>query len=96
MSRSEIIAFLRNYKIQTAGQYGIQELGIFGSVARDEATTESDVDVVVKLDPPNLLIMSRIRQEIEDALHMPVDIVHYRDRMNAAFKTRIDSEVFYV
>jgi predicted nucleotidyltransferase len=71
-------------------------LGIFGSIARGEDREDSDVDIVVKIDPPNLITLSRIRLEIEEILHKHVDIVHYRERMNKLLKSRIDSEAVYV
>jgi len=96
MGRNEIISILRDFKNQSAARYGIKSLGIFGSVARDEAAKDSDVDVVIKMEPPNLITMSRIRVEIEEATHAHVDIVHYRERMNKLLKEKIDSEAVYV
>jgi hypothetical protein len=40
--------------------------------------------------------MSRIRLEIEEAVHQHVDIVHYREKMNQLLKARIDREAVYV
>jgi predicted nucleotidyltransferase len=37
MKRNEIIEILREYKKEFAEQYGILDIGVFGSVARDEA-----------------------------------------------------------
>jgi len=65
-------------------------------MARGEARDDSDVDIEVKIDPPNLITLSRIRLEIEEILHKHVDIVHYRERMNKLLKKRIDNEVVYV
>jgi len=48
MSRSDILKILTKFKENHAEEYGILSMGIFGSVARDQATDESDVDVVVK------------------------------------------------
>jgi hypothetical protein len=33
---------------------------------------------------------------LENALHMPVDLIRYRDKMNPYIKSRIDSEGIYV
>lgn len=96
MGRDEIVSVLQDFKKQYSARYGIQSLGIFGLVARDEAREDSDVDIVVKIDPPNLITLSRIRLEIEEILHKHVDIVHYRERMNKLLKQRIDSEAVYV
>ncbi len=96
MSRNEIISVLREFKDQCAGLYGIIALGIFGSVARDEATENSDVDVVVRLEKPELFMLAGIKNDLEERLHRPVDIVTYRDAMNQYLKKRIDREAVYV
>ncbi len=96
MGNKEIIAVLREYKKQFAPKYGITAMGVFGSVARDETREDSDVDIVIKIEPPNLITISRIRIEIEEAIHKHVDILHYRKEMNKLLKEKIDSEVVYV
>jgi uncharacterized protein len=96
MGKDEIVSVLRDFKKRYSVQFGIESLGIFGSVARDEARDDSDIDIVVKIDPPNLITLSRIRLEIEEVIHKHVDIVHYRERMNKLLKSRIDSEAVYV
>ena len=59
-------------------------------------TPESDVDVVVVLGNQDLLNLIGIKQDFEDRLQIPVDIVSYREKMNHHLKRRIDSEAFYV
>ena len=77
-------------------RYGITTMGIFGSLARGEANDGSDVDVVVKMIKPNLFTLVHVKEELEQALHQQVDIVHYRERMNSFLKQRIDREAIYV
>ncbi len=96
MSRSDIIQTLRVFKEQHAEEYGIQLMGVFGSVARDEATIDSDIDIVVKIKIPNSYIIVHIKEDIEDQLHLSVDIVRLRDKMNPFLKKRIEQDVVYV
>ena len=96
MLRAEILKILKTFKEDCAGQYGILALGIFGSAARDEAKEDSDIDIVVKLKKQDLFNMIGIKQDLEETLHMPVDVISYREQMNAFLKTRIDKEVLYV
>ena len=56
MDKRKIIEILRQYKKEFAGQYGILDIGVFGSVARDEAGEASDVDIVVRIVKPDLFI----------------------------------------
>jgi len=96
MGKNEILEILRNYKAQYAEKYGIRNLGIFGSVARDSARDDSDVDVVVYLEKPDLFAMAGIKDDLEEKMHKHVDIVAYREKMNHFLKTRIDKEAVYV
>jgi len=96
MSRSDVLKILKEFKENHAEEYGILLMGIFGSVARDQATEDSDVDVVVKMNKPNLLTLSRMRIELEELMHVHVDIINYREKMNDFLKKRIDSEAVYV
>ncbi len=96
MGTREILSVLGEYKRQSAKAYGIVALGVFGSTARDTASEESDVDVVVSLLKPDLFAMAGIKAELEERIHRPVDLVVYRERMNRFLKQKIDQEAIYV
>jgi len=96
MSRSDILKILEEFKEKHAEKYGILLIGVFGSVGRDQTTDESDVDVVVKMKRPDLLTLSRMRIELEELMHVHVDIINYREKMNDFLKKRIDREAVYV
>ncbi|MBC7225628.1 MAG: nucleotidyltransferase family protein [Thermoflexales bacterium] len=96
MRRDEVLRVLAQFRDQRAQKFGITRIGIFGSWARGEATDESDVDVVVELERPDLLLLVGIKQELEELLQRPVDVVRYRERMNPLLKKRIDQEAVCV
>lgn len=58
-------------------------------------TATSDIDVIVEM-PPDLFQLIGLKQELEELLDRPVDIVRYREQMNRFLKERIDREVIYV
>ena len=93
---AELRALLRTFKEQHAEEYHLRALGYFGSYARNEATPESDVDVVFQTDRPDLFITAMLRQDLETFLDHPVDIVRLRDSMNPRLKARIEREATYV
>jgi predicted nucleotidyltransferase len=95
-NKNKTLEILRGLKGEFAERYGITSLGIFGSVAREQEMETSDVDVVVTMREPNLFTLVHVKEELEEALHEHVDIVHYRERMNAFLKRRIDQEGIYV
>jgi predicted nucleotidyltransferase len=96
MERNDVLRILMRFRDLKQDEFGIVRIGVFGSVARDEMTDISDVDVVVELDRPDLLALVGIKQELEESLHRSVDVVRYRDRMNATLKRRIEREAVYV
>ena len=95
MRKEYVIRLLGEYKPELAAKYGVTRLGIFGSVARGETTDASDVDIVVHM-PPDLFLMVHMKEELEQLLHTPVDLVRYQQHLNALLKSRIDSEAVYV
>jgi hypothetical protein len=96
MGRNEILEVLRVYKEEYSGRYGIRSLGVFGSVARNQSRDDSDVDVIIAVDQPNLVALSHIRQDIEELVKRHVDLVQYRVNMRKTLKERIDREAVYV
>ena len=52
MNRDEVLSVLRAHKGTLARRFGVAELAVFGSFARDRATDDSDLDVLVRFDGP--------------------------------------------
>ncbi len=94
--RDEILSILRDFKLECADELGILEIGIFGSIARDTAGIESDVDVWVKTETPNPYLLVHIKDAIESRVRRRVDIVRVRERMNPLLKARIEQDGIYV
>ncbi|MEM6436165.1 MAG: nucleotidyltransferase domain-containing protein [Cyanobacteria bacterium P01_D01_bin.115] len=78
--RSDLLSTLRQLKPMLTEIYGMPRLGIFGSVARDEATATSDVDVVVEM-PPDLFSMVHLKAHLQESLQVSVDLVRYWPHM---------------
>ena len=95
MMQKEALKLLREHKQEFEGRYRITKLGIFGSVARDEAVDSSDVDVVVEM-APDMFARANLKEELETILSAKVDVVRYWQRMNHDLKNRIDREARYV
>ncbi len=96
MNRKEIIEYLKKFKEESKNKYHIELLGVFGSVARDTISANSDIDIVVRLKKQDLFELIGIKQDLEEYLELPVDVVSYREKMNLFLKKRIDKEAIYV
>jgi uncharacterized protein len=96
MKRDDILSFLRDFKRNNSEKYGIIEIGVFGSIARDEARDDSDLDICIKTKTPNPFVLVHIKEDIERRVQKHVDIVRVREKMNPFLKTRIEKEGVYV
>jgi predicted nucleotidyltransferase len=73
-------------------RYGIKKATIFGSLAKGEAKTSSDVDILVEIKSDMSLIdFIGIKLELEEALKMRIDLVEY-DTIKPIIKERILAE----
>jgi predicted nucleotidyltransferase len=96
MNRDYILNQLAQYKKNNYDKYGIENIGIFGSFARNEATDLSDVDICIETKTPDMFMLVHIKEELQNLFHKSVDIVRLRDKMNPYLKKRIDKEAIYV
>ena len=66
----------RRQILDITDRYGVSNVRVFGSAARDEAGPDSDVDLLVNLGPGlSLLSYVALKQDLEDLLGVAVDVV---------------------
>ena len=76
MNRSQVLELLAQSKPTLVARYGVTGLALFGSTARNNAGTNSDVDILVAFDGP--ATSGRyfgVQFYLEDLLGRPVDLV---------------------
>ncbi len=82
----------RDQILRIAEQYGASNVRIFGSVARGEAQPDSDLDLLVDLEPGrSLLDHIALIQDLEDLLHRKVDVVESQ-ALHARIRNRVLAE----
>jgi predicted nucleotidyltransferase len=74
--RDEAVAILSRHRDELTREFKVASLALFGSVARDEAGPDSDVDVLVEFrETPGLSEYMRLKWWLEERLGRPVDLV---------------------
>lgn len=74
MRRQEALTILVSHQ-NTLKDFGVKSLLLFGSVARDEARTDSDVDLLVEFERPiGLFTFVRLKRYLEEILESSVDL----------------------
>ncbi|MFM7603351.1 MAG: nucleotidyltransferase family protein [Pseudanabaena sp.] len=65
LDREYILNELRDLKLELCDRYKVTKIGVFGSVARNEATEESDIDIVVEMEPNILKRIGLNKKQID-------------------------------
>jgi len=96
MRREEAIRILTERRDDLVSRFGLRSMALFGSVARDEATDESDVDIVVSFEQPaTLRAYFELKDQLESALHCTVDLVTEKGLKPRA-RTMMEREMVHV
>jgi predicted nucleotidyltransferase len=80
MNRDEVIAVLKAHQPELMA-IGILHAGLFGSVARGEQTAESDIDIMIDIDPTvrlSIFDYAGIKLQVADLFFGDVDVINRR------------------
>ena len=76
VSYDELLQSKREDILRIAAKYGASNVRIFGSVARGEADEQSDIDILVNMEPGRSLFdLGGLLADLEDLLGCDVDVV---------------------
>jgi predicted nucleotidyltransferase len=95
-NRTEIIAALRN-RAADIRKFGATSLYLFGSIARDEAKRESDVDLFIDYDPDRFgfVELIRLQEHLGAILGRPADLTT-REGLHPRLRSDIEAEAVKV
>ena len=96
MNRKEVLDILRRHKPTLAERFGVTELALFGSFARNQATERSDVDVLVGFDkPPDYRRYFGAQFYLEDLFERPVNMA-CEDEIRAEIRPYVEQDAINV
>ena len=96
MTTNELIMHLKQIKGELKSRFGIEEIALFGSYARDEATEQSDVDIaILKMQKKDIVKRLEAKAFLEAKLNKKIDM-GYLDSMQTFIKNRIKKDLIYV
>jgi len=73
------LAEIKRNTIEILNQYPVSKAAIFGSFARGDFNSRSDIDILVELNETiSLFTFIKIKQQLEDKLLRKVDLVEYK------------------
>ncbi len=92
---SNIKQTLQQLKPELVKRFHVQEIGLFGSIVRDDFTAESDIDIIVNFSKPIGIEFIDLAHFIENKLRQKVDLVSKNGIKEKYFKA-IEQEIIYV
>jgi predicted nucleotidyltransferase len=94
MKADQIISSLKEHWGELK-ERGVKSIAIFGSMARGEATPESDVDILIEFDKPiGLFEFVRVKFYLEEIIGSEVDLVT-PEAIRPAMREQILAEAIY-
>ncbi len=96
MKKQQVLRLLEAHKDELARRFGVKDLALFGSTARDTAGAESDVDILVSFDgPATSERYFGVQFYLEDLLGCSVDLVTDK-ALRDELKPYIEREAIHV
>lgn len=96
MNRNDAINRLTKVKPELAERFGVSRIALFGSTARDLASQESDIDILVAFEgPATSSKYFGVLFILEDLFGCQVDLVTEK-ALRAELRTFVEQEAIYV
>lgn len=96
MDSASILQLLKDQKAILQTEFGVEDIAIFGSVAKGSSSPESDVDILVNMGTPNYTNYHRLKVYLENILHQRVDLIRRGPHLSKQFLQSIESQIIYV
>ncbi|MBP5560110.1 MAG: nucleotidyltransferase domain-containing protein [Bacteroidales bacterium] len=96
LDRDAVLSLLKVYYIYNKQALGIESLALFGSFARNEAGPQSDIDILVSLEKPDLYRYYTLSKQLETVLGRKIDLVSAKSHFQEGFIENINKDLIYV
>ncbi len=89
INRQQVLEILQCHKNELMQHYAVQSLALFGSMACNEATADSDIDLLITFNRSvGLFHFLTVKQHLQEWLNHKVDLVTY-----AALKSPLKEQI---
>ncbi len=95
MTQQDIITAIRTDLPTLRKSFGVNSIGLFGSYAKGKSTIDSDVDILVDLNPPYAKHYFDLLFFLEKKFGKKVDLVRRGEHLRSKFIKNIEDEIIY-
>ncbi len=94
LSKDKILSVLKNNK-HALQNLGVEEIGLFGSYAKNEANLNSDIDIFTKLNKTDYRTILNVLLFLESKLPPKIDLIYHGPHLRTSFLQTLEREVIY-
>ncbi len=96
LSQNEIISLIKAEKTFLKENFGVLNIGLFGSYAKNQQNSDSDIDFLVEFSEPRFDWIASLQIYMEKKFDKKIEIVRKYSRSKSRFLERIEQEIIYV
>lgn len=90
----KVLAFLRANKLYLKKEFGVTQIALFGSYARGEQTSASDIDVLIEMKVHNFRKRLHIQDFLQKNLRKDVDVLYF-SAVRKYIMQQIEKDIIY-
>ncbi len=94
MDKQTILAFLKENRTMLREKYQIKKIGLFGSYAKGEETSESDIDILVDM-PSSFDLYYDLKEFLEKSFGKSIDLGMEKS-IRKLIRSKIEEDIVYV
>jgi len=95
LTQNQIISLLRAEKSYLTKEFGVVNIGLFGSFARGQSGMDSDIDLIVELTEPRFDYLAGLQVYLEKKFRRKIEIIRKGNRANSRFVQRVEKDTIY-
>ena len=95
LTGNQIIKLLRVEKPYLTKEFGVVNIGLFGSFAKGQSNKDSDIDMIVELKHPRFDFLAGLQIYLEKKFGRKIEIVRKGNKINSRFTKRVEKDVIY-
>lgn len=95
LTTNEIINFLRDEKAFLNREFGVVDIGLFGSYAKGQSRRDSDIDLIVELKEPRFEWLAGLQIHLEKKFNRKIELIRKGSHINQRFTKKVEKETIY-
>ena len=95
MDINYVLRTLKSNKKEMQELFSVEKIGVFGSIARDSATKDSDLDIYVEFKDKNVDNVLGLMVYLDELFNTKIDMVYKHKYNNPSLIKKIEKEVIY-